>query len=810
MKKCFTILLSAVMLFCISACGNEANYVDIPEKLSISPKNNTTVSLDNETFETFENPVISLDDENVWPDYGVGDPFVMRWNGMYYLYNSTKDFYVGIQCWQSENLVDWTYMGFCATEELTESAYAPEVIYYNGKFYMCTSPAGNGHYILVSDSPTGPFVSVTDNFGLSIDGNFFIDDDGEWYFTTAGCGINAYKMTSPTEVDKSTEVNTQLIMQAGEDGTDWTEGSMLIKYKDKYYMTYCGNHVWSYGYRINYASGDSPLELEPGVNNPILINTDPSTVSGIGHSSTVMGPNLDSYFIVYHSSYVAPQREMNIAPLIFNGSYMQALGPTVTSQQKPEMPDIYSYFNSEESLDGWTVKDSSITDGVLVIGEGGRVLSQNAVSSDYTAEFNIISTDGKVGILFGYRSEKDYSAAYVDVSKSELEIAFTRNGESETFAYPINGSFGEKLDFSVLQKLSVKKCENTYDFFINDIHICEVESSGDIGGAVGVESVSGSATVGFVGAEGNVWLSSMKEYYKPISGELQAITCVEDGLTLVEHDGTDYVSVSAEESYNYFVNVSSESRYSLAVSYQSDVDTSVEFYFNGELLASGVLLSTDGENSSAIFRDISLKAGTGVFTVKVTSGKADVFSYTFAETKEVEADYTVDFNSPIYSEGDWTVENGKFLASGKEKVLYGDYGWEDYSLSVNLQLKHNVLISNILFRVTQPALGDAGNDIKLGSDFFMGYFVNVTRTNKQATISLNKENYGPTELAKEIVEINAGESVEVKIEVYGSEIKVYLRGELVIEYNDPDPFLNGAVGLRNVATAEVSDMKVYK
>ncbi|MBO5649008.1 MAG: family 43 glycosylhydrolase, partial [Clostridia bacterium] len=128
----------------------------------------------------------------------MGDPFVMRYNGMYYLYNTTA----GTDCWTSEDLINWTYAGKCTSDAFTMIPYAPEVTYYNGKFYMCTSPDGLGHYILESDSPTGPFVTVTDNFGLSIDGNIFIDDNGDWYFTSADVGyLNVYKMLSPTTID---------------------------------------------------------------------------------------------------------------------------------------------------------------------------------------------------------------------------------------------------------------------------------------------------------------------------------------------------------------------------------------------------------------------------------------------------------------------------------------------------------------------------------------------------------------------------------------------------------------------------------
>ena len=46
----------------------------------------------------YRNPV-SAQIGDAWEDYGFGDPFVMRYNGRYYLYPSTRDDQVGVKCW---------------------------------------------------------------------------------------------------------------------------------------------------------------------------------------------------------------------------------------------------------------------------------------------------------------------------------------------------------------------------------------------------------------------------------------------------------------------------------------------------------------------------------------------------------------------------------------------------------------------------------------------------------------------------------------------------------------------------------------
>ena len=119
---------------------------------------------------TYQNPIQKHGD--------FADPFVLRFNGRYYLYCTNP----GVRCWQSDDLLHWTMMGEVVPEDEVPGLvpFAPEVVYENGWFYMYTSPHGLGHYVLRSDSPLGPFRKITPNIGHAIDFSIFIDDDGAW------------------------------------------------------------------------------------------------------------------------------------------------------------------------------------------------------------------------------------------------------------------------------------------------------------------------------------------------------------------------------------------------------------------------------------------------------------------------------------------------------------------------------------------------------------------------------------------------------------------------------------------------------
>ena len=222
----------------------------------------------------YRNPVASAETPDAWPDYGFGDPFVLRFNGRYYLYPSTRDDQIGVRCWSSRDLTNWRYEGVCCVDPTSKGAYAPEVFRWNDAFYMITSPAGRGHYVYRAAAPVGPFERVTENFGLSIDGSAFIDDEPNaetgaadaYFYSAADPAILAYRMKAPNVVDPK-PLATKLNMRG------WTEGPNVFRVDGVYYATYCGNHVFSRGYRIDAASGPSPLDLSPVPDNPVLVST---------------------------------------------------------------------------------------------------------------------------------------------------------------------------------------------------------------------------------------------------------------------------------------------------------------------------------------------------------------------------------------------------------------------------------------------------------------------------------------------------------------------------------------------------------
>ena len=131
-------------------------------------------------------------------DIHIRDPYVLVHDGVYYLYGTTdenpwSERGIGFNCYKSKDLENWEgpfeifhpEVGFWADKNF----WAPEVHYYNGKFYMFASfknaNACRATQVLVSDTPDGEFrihskKPLTPNAWECLDGTFYIEDGEPW------------------------------------------------------------------------------------------------------------------------------------------------------------------------------------------------------------------------------------------------------------------------------------------------------------------------------------------------------------------------------------------------------------------------------------------------------------------------------------------------------------------------------------------------------------------------------------------------------------------------------------------------------
>ncbi len=765
--------------------------------------------------ETYDNPLNPANNQ--------GDPFVMRYDGRYYLYPSTVAD-VAYQVQVSEDLVNWTERIDCvSTDEIPSgtnefgrncpialSAYAPEVTYFNGQFVMVTSLGGTGHQFFVADSPIGPFKKVGEQWGCKIDGHIFIDNDGKWYFYSAHAdrGLHGFKMTSPTCVDVSTEQPVGAIIDEG-NGT-WTEGPGIVYHDGTYFLTYTGNHVCHTAYRIAYGtSKDDPLNFVQGTPNPLLVSTTEVT-SGIGHSSSVKAPDLDTYYIVYHTR--ERQRFLNIDRLILNGRKMEVFGPTVKNSPMPPMPDIYSHFSRKTDERAFT-GNFSVENGKLLIKTPGTVLAKEKLERDrYTIELTVrrIGKEGLAGLVFGYADDNNYGEALFDTNTEELVVRFKVNGETTEYRKALVRSFDIPYNFSVLQAIQVEKTGKEFTFYVNDRLLCKYESELS-GTGIGMKSENAPAAFGFIGATAATGGSSSKKYPKPVAtqcGYLPAIYCKEyDYATdFIADTEEEYVCAKAGETYNYAIYSEKSGNYGLSVTYKSEKGAVLEIYAD-EKYIKDITLPASEKFTSATVRDIALIDGEQTLTVYVKEGNADILYYRCMHNVASE---TVTAENPSYSDGIFWEENkGIISVSSFGKRLYGSYMLGDYTVSADI-----VPLSKegygLLVRTQNPGLPlfthvDYNDTNKQhaafqGMNWMQGYYIEFSAS----ALTLYKISYTKTVLATAELQIAPGRRFHADVVCNGSKISVIVNENTVLEYTDPDAYINGMAGIKSEANGVAS------
>ncbi|TLS51842.1 carbohydrate-binding protein [Paenibacillus antri] len=593
--------------------------------------------------------------------YGEGDPYILKFNGVYYLYTSTVDDKPGVKVWSSGDLVHWEYRGLCAEEPVTKGAYAPEVVYWNGDFYMYTAllrddpgTTQRGHRVLKSSSPIGPFTAQTGNTVDGIDGHVFIDDDGKWYFYSTGSGnINVRPMSDPYTFGEPS--NTGAAMRG------WTEGPTVIKRNGKYYMTYTGNHIWNDAYRVDYATSSNPVSgFEPAASqNPILLDSEGEHV-GLGHNSIVRGPDLDSDYIVYHS-HANPGRHLNLDRIVWNGDKMLVLGPTTTEQPDPAMPDFSDRFQRGAIGDQWNAVGGGtwgIRNGETLYQEATgepeqarMLLSKKATGDQFTAEFNMKqvsqgdSESPLMGAVFSYRNENHYGIAVLNRNRNRLETFFRVDGEdAERVVTPLP----EGYDYTKWHQIRIEKEGAEYRIYVDNMlkQTRTIEGLGQ--GSIGYATTDAHADFGFVAFSDKVGGNSVHTASMPIPGKIQAVHYHMGGngdsdrvsnrvRTAEAADGSDYLTSFRKGNLPYRINVSEAGTYDVMIRYAADADARVKLELDeSTALTDEVRLpSTGGAEkwSNALIRNVELPQGLHTLkVVPVGDASFEFSSMTFNRT----------------------------------------------------------------------------------------------------------------------------------------------------------------------------------
>ncbi len=720
--------------------------------------------------ENYQNPIPVQNDQGINMD--AADPFVLRFNGRYYLYTTGAE---EIRVYESEDLVHWTFKGHCTRNGEGRIAYAPEVFYWRGGFYMITSPFGNGHYIMRSDSPLGPFDRVTENFGYSIDGSLFAGDDGKLYMLN----LPGNKSIAITEIDSENLTPKGVNKATGVTLNHWTEGPGLIRRGDWYYLTFTGNHYLSAGYRVAWASrkGNPFGRYTQPDQHTLLINSvfkDPFT--GLGHSASFYGPDLDSIYASYHCH--APEqtggglvRWYSLDRLLTNGGVMYSTGPSDTAMPVPNQPDVKG--DAQDDLRDFT----ETAEGFL---------AEVNASSRFTQECNFILNGGEMAWRMGTR-EGQPALLTTDGKKLLFKV-----GE-KTIA---KGNVPELGEAGRIHTLRVECTADILYVYIDTMRLLTVKTPGvkaDIIGALKREGAAYSFLAHTAKALGDGDLTAVKA----IPGRLAAAHAV-NGAMLETVEGPELEAQAVVlGSATYNVRVAAEGAYCFDMTVRAqDAGKVLSVGMNGAPLAKITIPAAPAAAEWFTFTSDAITLPAGDHALSLAGENVAVLTIS-AFVHEVMEDKTwaLDKNKRdgIITLGNFAAKNGALsIGTGKNSfALIGGQGCTNYEMRVTFDMpKQGGGFSGFLMHATHASIHQ-----DQVAEACYGYGVAITNTG----LTIRRMNYGHAMDAAK-VKIDGWKNlpqVTLTLRMEDNALSIFMGDEQepVAVICDAAPFTHGMCGL---------------
>lgn len=208
----------------------------------------------------------------------IRDPFVLPYEGKYYMYGTgipgAEDIDEGRQfwCYVSEDLEEWSEPILCfdASEDFwgERNFWAPEVHFYNEKFYMLASFIAEGRMrasqALVADKPQGPFRVIgkplTPTDWMCLDGTLYVEEGAPYLvFCHEWLQVKDGQIAMiPLKEDLSESIGEAKVLFSASEG-GWahaievdtyrgivTDGPWLVKEEDELLMFWSSYHHGTY------------------------------------------------------------------------------------------------------------------------------------------------------------------------------------------------------------------------------------------------------------------------------------------------------------------------------------------------------------------------------------------------------------------------------------------------------------------------------------------------------------------------------------------------------------------------------------
>ncbi len=210
----------------------------------------------------------------------VRDPFVLVYDGKYYMYGTGLSNGAGYGCVVSEDLENWSerIQIFAPSADFDGYAdfWAPECHYYQGNFYLFATYRSRtsekrGTAIFKSASPTGPFEIISNGHITPkerdcIDGTLYVDEDGQPWMVYVNEWTSNPDEVGEMAVAKLSDDFTHFISEPKvlfrADGHIWTghrvtDGPFLYRTSKGKLIMLWSNNVGEKGYAVGLAMSDN-------------------------------------------------------------------------------------------------------------------------------------------------------------------------------------------------------------------------------------------------------------------------------------------------------------------------------------------------------------------------------------------------------------------------------------------------------------------------------------------------------------------------------------------------------------------------
>lgn len=779
--------------------------------------------------------------------YDIGDPFVFRFDGKYYLYtslNGDKKKTGKIPCWSSENLVDWQWEGWAydpkSSSESSETyiAFAPEVVYYKGWFYMCESRRGQGHYFFRSDKPQGPYTKISENLGMGIDGSFHLAADGKLYFLSAeNVYANRVCWFEIDFIEENGEPKVvvdptayHIIDDAYESG--WTEGPGVFARNGYEYLTYAANHVDAPQYRVAYSYAknaivfgetenlNSPWDnvtlVSTGIDNPAVPgyasktgNTAVSDYRGLGHSSNVVGPNLDSIYTAYHNAgrinyrnendNTGGTRKFNVTQYFTNEGYLLTNGLGNYTRTKPEMPD-------------YTASAAALSDGK----------STESTGNVFTAEISFRLTDGAAEVVAG-GSTVAISGSNLTVKKGSESLAHgtvptSTNSDAIHTVKVINGASKAEIYFDnvLAAKTSVSLgagkigygagARGTSLMFTNDAFgTSDFDAVKDLTGSFPAFAYLKGENRGFSLSKGKLNANGVrqgeKETTKSVAGAKIANSLSTEKTGNVPVTAT---VLSRGDWVKYLVNAPAADTYALnALIGKESAGCTFEIIVDNETISKFVVpvAAAFGDSDYVNISIGSFDCGAGLHTLKIRVYDGTLAVANFSTVKGGKgANVTNTLKKDEASSSPFVRKMGKnssYTANGlilnptddKTLFLTGEKGAADFEMSVNVSVVQSGR-GGIMFRMNDFGYATA----KAQQLNWRGYYLDINEN----AVTLTKDGHTKSEklfFGRPTASLKGGAVVKVTVRAENGNITISMNDNVLVSHFDPEAYLSGYIGL---------------